>query len=228
MDITHFGHSAVLLDYSRPSGARVLIDPGAFSCPEVADLTELDAILVTHQHPDHVAPERFAHLAEANPSALLLVEPQTAELLSADNHTAHLSERLDVLHPGDPVAVGPLTISAAGGAHAIIHPDIPAVGNLAIIIEADGSPTFAHTGDSLVPHPELLGIDVLAYPAVAPWSKMQDTIDFLRITKPTLALPVHDAVASAQGRAIYLKQATDLAPEGTEVRDWPEDRKISL
>lgn len=228
MHITHFGHSAVLLDYPQADADRVLIDPGAFSRPDVAELTDLNAIVVTHQHPDHVDPARFAQLADSNPDAALLLEPQTAEMLSAHDQTASLSERLDILRPGDPVAVGPLTVSAAGGAHAIIHPDIPAVGNLAVIIEADGEKTFAHTGDSLVPHPELLGIDVIAYPAVAPWSKMQDTIDFLRITKPGIALPVHDAVASAEGRAIYLKQATDLAPEGTEVRDWPESRELSV
>ena len=63
---------------------------------------------------------------------------------------------------------------------------------------------------------------------VAPWSKMAETIDFLRAVGPRLALPVHDAVASDVGRPIYLRQATNLAPEGTEVRDWPADGVLEI
>ena len=52
--------------------------------------------------------------------------------------------------------------------------------------------------------------------------------EFLRAVGPRLALPVHDAVASDLGRPIYLRQATNLAPEGTEVRDWPEDGVVEV
>ena len=50
MQLTKFTHSCVRLD----DGARsVLIDPGVFS--EVADAVDgVSAILITHEHPDHV------------------------------------------------------------------------------------------------------------------------------------------------------------------------------
>ena len=69
---------------------------------------------------------------------------------------------------------------------------------------------------------------LLAFAVVAPWSKVAETIDFLRAVNPVLALPVHDAVASEVGRPIYLRQSTALAPEGTEVRDWPADGLVDL
>ena len=116
-----------------------------------------------------------------------------------------------------------MTIRGFGGLHAVIHPDIPRVGNTGYVLEAPGEPRFGITGDSLEPIEEFHGIEVLAFAVVAPWSKMQETIDFLREVGPRLALPVHDAIASGYGRPIFLRQATNLAPEGTEVRDWPDD-----
>ena len=64
---------------------------------------------------------------------------------------------------------------------------------------------------------------MLAFAVVAPWSKMEETIDFLRDVKPRLALPVHDAIASPYGRPIFFNQSKNFAPKETEVRDWPED-----
>ena len=50
MQLTHLGHSAVLV---QTDGARILIDPGNFS-DAWHGLTDLDAVLVTHRHPDHL------------------------------------------------------------------------------------------------------------------------------------------------------------------------------
>ncbi len=226
MDITHFGHSALLVTYAGEGGAdacRVLFDPGNLSDPLVAGLEGLDVIAVSHQHPDHAHPPFLETLFENNPEAAIVLESQTATVLSEAPETSRFGERFTPLAPGERATVGPfpVTVRAAGGAHATIHPAIPPVGNVAFILEAPGERTFAHTGDSLVPHPELLGVEVLSFPVVAPWSKMQETIDFLRIVKPEVAIPVHDGVASAAGRAIYLKQSSACSPDSCEVRDWP-------
>lgn len=228
MDITHFGHSALLLSYAGEGGAdacRILIDPGNLSDPRITELMDLDAIAVSHQHPDHAHPPFLEQLFENNPEATIILESQTASVLSGAPETSRFRERFTPLAPGGRASVGtlPVTVRAVGGAHATIHPAIPPVGNVAFIVEAPGERTFAHTGDSLVPHPDLMGVDVLSFPVVAPWSKMQETIDFLRIVKPSVAIPVHDRVASGQGRAIYLKQSRENAPEECEVRDWPAD-----
>ena len=53
--VTHFGHSCVLLD---TGAARLLIDPGSFSTG-FEHVTGLDAVLVTHQHPDHLDTDRL-------------------------------------------------------------------------------------------------------------------------------------------------------------------------
>ena len=62
MRITHLGHSAVLVE---TDDARVLIDPGNFS-DTWHSLTDLDAVLITHIHPDHADPEHLPALVRAN------------------------------------------------------------------------------------------------------------------------------------------------------------------
>ncbi|MDO5662700.1 MAG: MBL fold metallo-hydrolase [Brachybacterium sp.] len=234
MQIQHLGHSGLLV---TTGGARILIDPGTLTDQDaVRALRGLDAVAITHQHPDHVDPALLADVLAQNTGALVLAEPQTAEQIETGEDFAPVRDagtlRLQSLRPGDSAEVsgkpGAARITGVGGEHAIIHPDIPRVGNTGLLITADGEARLGVTGDSLDPVAEFHGIDVLAFAVVAPWSKMRETIDFLREVAPQLALPVHDGVASPEGRAIYLRQSTALAPEDTEVRDWPEDRVVDL
>lgn len=249
MKIRHLVHSCLLVE---TAGRRVLVDPGGFSGQAVralpADvLAGIDIIAVTHQHPDHLDPVLLADLLAVSPHAVVIAEPETATQLGepspeqraagegdAEADPAVGRDRLLPLtagaaHEFDPVGGNaPLRIAAVGGRHAIIHPDIPRVGNIGLVLSAGEGPRLGITGDSLEPVQEFHGIDALAFAVVAPWSKMAETIDFLRAVGPKLALPVHDAVASDVGRPIYMRQATNFAPEGTEVRDWPEDRLVEL
>ncbi|WP_114853786.1 MBL fold metallo-hydrolase [Brachybacterium sp. YJGR34] len=231
MKIRHLVHSCLLVE---TVGRRLLIDPGGFSGEAVRELgpevlAGIDVVALTHQHPDHVDRGLLGEVLAAAPDATVLAEPQTAALLAepAGDLPAIGPERLLPLGAGEvhelaPVGdAGPLRIAAVGGHHAIIHPDIPRVGNCGLVVRGGDGPRLGVTGDSLEPVPEFHGIDALAFAVVAPWSKMAETIDFLRAVRPRLALPVHDAVASSVGRPIYLRQSTQLAPEGTEVRDWP-------
>ena len=70
MRITRYGHSCVLVE---DGAGRVLLDPGMFSSG-FEDLRGLTAVLITHQHPDHLDVERVTRLMEANPDAILVTD----------------------------------------------------------------------------------------------------------------------------------------------------------
>jgi L-ascorbate metabolism protein UlaG (beta-lactamase superfamily) len=207
MQLTHLGHSCLLLELG---GVRVLIDPGTLT-HGFEEFTGLDAVLVTHAHPDHYDAERLPTLLEANDGARLIAEPEVAAELNRVGLDAA------PLHPGESTTVGELTVSASGGMHAVIHEDIPRIGNVGMLFAAEGEPSFFHPGDSYESLPE--GVDVLGVPLSAPWAALKETVDFLRGVRPRIAVPIHDGTLSGPGRGIYLRNLGLLAPEKSELRD---------
>jgi len=190
MQLTHLGHAAVLVEVADQ---RILIDPGNFSTAW-HDVTDLDAIVVTHQHPDHVDPEHAPALVRNNPSAVVYVEPQVLQAVDLP--------RAQGLGAETGFELGGVRITAVGGLHAIIHRDIPQIGNVGLVITSEGEPTLFHPGDSLATVPS--GIDVLAVPAYGPWAAMKETVDFARQVDATHGFPIHDGLLAERGvKLIY-------------------------
>lgn len=206
MQITHLGHSTVLVEVAD---VAILIDPGNFS-DAWTHLRGLDAVLVTHQHPDHVDTGRLGVLREANPRAEVWLEPQTAAL--HDIPGGH------PLAPGRTVMIGPVRVRAVGGEHACIHPDIPLVGNVGLVLSAEAQPTFFHPGDCLTEIPE--GIEVLAIPAYGPWAAMKETIDFVRAVDAGQGFLIHDGLLNERGRTLVFDRLTAMT--GTSMLDLRE------
>lgn len=203
MQITYLGHSSVLVE---AAGARLLIDPGAFS-KAWHGLTDIDAVLVTHQHPDHIDAENIPALIAANPAALWFVEPSVVPMVPAE-HVAGLPA-------GASVSIGDVTVSGVGGRHAVIHADLPDIGNTGLVLRAPGEPSLFHPGDSYAAVPQ--GIDLAFVPLNAPWAKLGECVDFIRALGPQQWFPIHDALLSPRGRALYLDRTSALA--GIEATD---------
>jgi L-ascorbate metabolism protein UlaG (beta-lactamase superfamily) len=103
-----------------------------------------------------------------------------------------------------------------GGEHALIHDDIPRVGNVGLLIAGPGGPLMFHPGDSYSTVPE--GVDVLLLPLTAPWSSIRETVAFARAVAAPEAVPIHDGGASPGGRAVYLRLVGSLV-DGVRLRD---------
>lgn len=197
MRVVHFGHACVLLD---TGSTRMLIDPGTFSSG-FEQARDLDAVLITHQHPDHLDAARLPSLLAANPSAQLITDAGSAEQ----------TENSVTARPGDVLKVGDTTVKVVGGRHAVIHQDIPVIPNAGYVI---GDGAFYHPGDALfVPDED---IDVLALPSGAPWMRTAEAVDFMRAVKPRVAVPIHEAVLAMPEMAYRLFEM--LKPSTTTVR----------
>ncbi|HTM85072.1 MAG TPA: MBL fold metallo-hydrolase [Mycobacterium sp.] len=210
MQLTHFGHSCLLADFD---GTTVLFDPGTFS-HGFEGMTGLAAILITHQHPDHVDTTRLPALIEANPGAALYADPQTA---------AQLGPPWQAVHVGDRWRIDALTVRGVGGQHAVIHPDLPVIDNISYLIGDDGHPgRFMHPGDALFVPDE--PVDAMATPAAAPWMKISEAVDYLRAVAPARAVPIHQGIIAPDARGIYYGRLAEMTD--TDFQVLPQESAV--
>ncbi len=173
----------------------ILIDPGSWSS-DFEDLSGLDAIVVTHQHADHLDRGRFAGLVRSNPDATIVTDPQSAALLADDGLTVTSWD-------DGVIQVGDVSLSAHGNEHAFNHSRVPQVANVGVRVSAAGEPVLFHPGDAYDAAPGM--IDILAVPINAPWTAVRDSIDFVRRIAPRSIVPIHDGLLSPAGRGLYLQ-----------------------
>jgi L-ascorbate metabolism protein UlaG (beta-lactamase superfamily) len=209
MELTKHGHSCVRIDEGEHA---LVLDPGAFSDLDAA-LDGAHAVLVTHEHADHLDVERLRAAARRDPG-LRVWAPQSVASSLTD-----LGEQVTTVGAGEEFEAAGLRVRTFGGQHALIHPLIPVVANVAYLIEDSENATVYHPGDSFTV-PEA-SVGTLLFPAVAPWSKMAEVVDFLVSVRATRALPIHDAIVNDLYRGILRNNARGIvARYGVELADW--------
>lgn len=198
MKLTKFSHACVRI---ADADHRLVIDPGVFSEVDEA-LTDIDAVLITHEHPDHVDAGRLAAAAGANPALRVWAPQAVADQLDAQ---PALAGRVTAVGPGEQFEAGGLAVRTFGGLHAQIHSSLPWVSNVGYLV-AD---TVYHPGDSYVVPPAT--VDTLLLPINAPWAKVAETVDFMVSVRPVRAFQIHDALLSEIGQGGYEAQANRVA-----------------
>jgi L-ascorbate metabolism protein UlaG (beta-lactamase superfamily) len=206
MRITHLGHACLLVEIAD---ARILVDPGTIA-PDWDEVTDLDAVVITHQHPDHLDLDRLPGLLSRNPDVPVLADSGSVEAMANAGIPA-------AVRAPEGTTVGEVRLTPVGELHALIHEEIPRIPNLGVRFDAEGEPSLYVPGDSLEGEPG--DVDVLAFPLAAPWCRSREMTAFLRRFNAPVAVPVHDGILSAAGRPIYLGQARSLGGADTEVRD---------
>jgi L-ascorbate metabolism protein UlaG (beta-lactamase superfamily) len=174
MRITKYTHACVR--FERPDAGVLVIDPGVWTEP--AALVGADAVLVTHQHADHVDVGRLAE------SGLPVYAPAGAEIPGL---------AVTPVRAGADFTAAGFTVRPVGDRHAVIYGGQPDCVNLGYLV--DGG--CYHPGDALhVPdHP----VETLFVPAQASWLKLSEAIDFVNKVAPARAFPIHDAQVNDRG-----------------------------
>ena len=181
--VTKFGHACVRID----DGDRaIVIDPGPWSEPERA-LDGVRAILITHEHFDHLDVDAVLTAAHRDPELLIWAPRPVAEQL------ATLGDRIVPVQPGTEFEAGGFQVAAYGGQHEIIHPSIPVVDNIAYWVDG-----IYHPGDSFtVP---TRPTSLLCVPLQAPWSTSGQVIDFTIAVRAPRAFQIHEYLLTDFGR----------------------------
>ncbi|MET8091015.1 MBL fold metallo-hydrolase [Micromonospora sp. NPDC005220] len=210
MRLTKYAHSCLRVEHD---GGVLVVDPGVFS-DTTAALDGADAVLITHQHPDHL------DLAAVR----LQLDRQPFPIHGPASLAEALGDMADVLRPvsvGESFTAAGVAVRAYGGRHAVIHPDIPVIDNLGYLI----NDVVYHPGDSLVV-PDETPVDTLFAPIHAPWSKFSEVVDFIRAVAPRRAYALHDALLNDNGLGVLDRQYTALS--GTEYQRLEPGSRVDV
>ncbi|MBG0832267.1 MBL fold metallo-hydrolase [Planomonospora sp. ID67723] len=182
MKLTKFGHACVRLE---KDGSVLVIDPGSFS--EESALDGAQAVLITHEHFDHVEPDRLRRAAEGNPS----LEIWTCEGVAAT--LADVPAKIQTVRHGDTFGTAGFAVKAVGEWHAPNHPDLPIVQNIGFLVDEE----VFYPGDALTSP----GVEVptLLVPTNAPWLKGMEMVAYLREVRPARAFSTHDGLLNEIG-----------------------------
>jgi L-ascorbate metabolism protein UlaG (beta-lactamase superfamily) len=185
--LVKYSHSCVRIE---SDAAVLVIDPGAFS--ERAALDGVDAVLITHEHMDHLDVEALSDALGKRRSVRVFTHAAVLPKLTG------LEGAVTTVESGEAFDAAGLRVKAYGGWHAEIHGDIPRVVNLGFLIED----SIYHPGDSF-DVPEGATVDTLFVPISGPWLKLSESVQFVRSVAPRQAFALHDGLLNEPGLKIY-------------------------
>ncbi len=191
MKLTKLGHSCVRLE---KDGHTLVIDPGVFS-DAAAALDGADAVLVTHEHPDHLDQDALRAALGAN-AELRVWAPATVAATLADTLPGTGRERVSIAETDSRFDAAGFSVRTFGSQHAVIHPLLPVVANIGYLIDGD----VYHPGDSFTVPSE--PVEALLIPIHAPWSKISEVIDFAISVRAAQAFQIHDGLLNDTGRGM--------------------------
>ncbi len=202
MRFTKLGHSCVRLE---KDGAVLVVDPGSFS-DAAAALDGAAAVLVTHEHPDHLDADAIRAALSTDPDLTLWANQSICAQFG------DFGDRVHEVGHGDAVDVAGFDVHVYGVDHALIHSDIPLVINTGFLVDSE----VFHPGDSWTVPEE--PVRTLLVPISAPWLKAGEMIDYFRQVAPDRGYAIHDAILNEAGLALFTRMLSVAAgPSGVPV-----------
>lgn len=186
MNITKFGHCCLLIEVD---GVRILTDPGNYN--ETPMVTDIDAVLISHEHQDHCHVESLQIVLAKNPAARVITHPGVGKILD------EAGIKWEAIADGEESEIGGVEVQSFGTEHACIHHDLPLVQNTGFLIAS----RLFYPGDSFQNPGK--PIEILALPVAGPWMKLEEAIEYAKTVKPKVVFPVHDGM---------LRQGIELGP----------------
>lgn len=189
-------------------GVRILTDPGAWTTAQ-NHVRDIDAVLITHEHPDHLHVNSLREVMKNNPQSVIYTNSGAAKILEKEGVTFQRLEH------GQEKNIEGVSVEGHGEKHAEIYPTVPPVVNTGYLI----AKRFFYPGDALyVPK---ASVEVLALPVAGPWIKIAEAVEYAKSIHPRLCFPVHDGMLKITGpfHALPEKVLSSRGVQFTVIKD---------
>jgi L-ascorbate metabolism protein UlaG (beta-lactamase superfamily) len=210
MKITKFEHSCVLVEDGQFS---FLIDPGIqawnFGDIELDSLPNLDAVIVTHKHGDHLAKPFVEALVNKYPDTQWIAASDAHEALRAYGVTKITNESVDGFRVAE-----------------IDHAEVEPFGNNCKNLKVDYLDKLSIVGDTLDISESK---DILLLPVQAPWGTTVMALDKALQLAPKYIIPVHDWMWNKQWKDnVYSRFADSLASKNTKFIEIENNKPVDI
>ena len=184
MKIKKLGHCCLVIE---EQGKRIMTDPGSWTTQKHTEEKNIDLIIITHEHEDHIHIESLKKIIENNPNAKIITNKGVGKLLDEANI------KYEILDNKKSVDFLGIEIEAYNCKHEEIYQDFGQVENTGFFI---GKRLF-YPGDSFY-NPEKK-VEILALPVAGPWTNVKNAVNYALEIKPKICFPVHDGMLISFG-----------------------------
>lgn len=176
MNITKYPQSCFILE---KNGERIIIDPGNFVAEKykIEDLPEVEGVLITHRHADHLYPPLVQALSRDG-AVPVIANQDVAEFLGDDVVT-------NIVRDEEELGVAGFTVKAYERTHVPMPDGSEGPQNTGFLVDD----TFFHGGDTA----DVSGISakVAAIPIAGPDISPRDAFRMAEEINPEIAIPMH-------------------------------------
>jgi L-ascorbate metabolism protein UlaG (beta-lactamase superfamily) len=178
MKLTKYTHACVRLE---KDGKVLVIDPGIWTEPEALD--DADAVLITHEHFDHLN----ADLLDS------LMMPVWTNAGAADE-LRKLGDRVNVVAAGDSFEAAGFSVRVFGTDHAVVLPELGVpCRNTAFLVED----AVYHPGDSWTRPNRAVHTNLV--PVSGPWHVTAEAVSYVRAVEAEQTVGIHDGLLNERG-----------------------------
>ncbi len=184
MKIKKLGHCCLVIE---ENGKKIMTDPGSWTIKKQKEETNVDLIIITHEHADHLHIESLKEIIVNNPNVLIITNEGVGKLLDK------VKIKYQVLNNKEPKEFMGIEIEAHDCKHEEIYKEIGQVQNTGYFINK----RLFYPGDAFY-NPNKF-VEILALPMAGPWANIKNSIKYALEIKPKICFPIHDGMLISYG-----------------------------
>ncbi|MDD5720860.1 MAG: MBL fold metallo-hydrolase [Candidatus Pacebacteria bacterium] len=212
MKIKKLGHCCLVVE---TNGKKIMTDPGFYTEKEHMQEKNVDLILITHEHGDHIHVESLKEIIKNNPNVIIITNDGVGKLLKK------AGIKYEVLKDKTLKDFSGVEIEACDCKHEEIYQDFGQVLNTGYFIDK----RFFYPGDSFCNPGK--PVEILALPVAGPWANIKNAVNYALSINPKVCFPVHDGMLNHFGSShrvpeIYLISVANIAFKNFEKNNEEE------